>query len=158
MRIFFVWFFCVFLPPLPFFFFCHLFKSSSAPVRSLPFLSFIVPIFAWTVSLVSLNFFAISSLSLSIVFLYCFSLLFFLFSLCIVHLRLSYLSLLLSGTLNSIGCIFPFLLFLSLLFFCQLIVRTAHATPLFLPWEPHEQYERHLLYSVCLKPEISCFS
>ena len=35
---------------------CHLFLISSASDRSIPFLSFIVPIFAWTVSLVSLIF------------------------------------------------------------------------------------------------------
>ena len=32
---------------------CHLFLISSASVRSIPFLSFIVPIFAWNVPLVS---------------------------------------------------------------------------------------------------------
>ena len=35
---------------------CHLFLISSASVRSLPFLSFIVPIFAWNSPLVSLIF------------------------------------------------------------------------------------------------------
>ena len=35
---------------------CHLFLISSASVRSIPFLSFIEPIFAWTVPLVSLLF------------------------------------------------------------------------------------------------------
>ena len=35
---------------------CHLLWISSAPVRSIPFLSFIVPIFAWNVPLVSLIF------------------------------------------------------------------------------------------------------
>ena len=35
---------------------CHLFLISSASVRSIPFLSFIVPIFAWHVPLVSLIF------------------------------------------------------------------------------------------------------
>ena len=35
---------------------CHLFLISSASVRSIPFLSFIVPIFAWNVLLVSLIF------------------------------------------------------------------------------------------------------
>ena len=33
---------------------CHLFLISSASIRSIPFLSFIVPIFAWNVSLVAL--------------------------------------------------------------------------------------------------------
>ena len=35
---------------------CHLFLISSVSVRSIPFLSFIVPIFAWNVPLVSLIF------------------------------------------------------------------------------------------------------
>ena len=35
---------------------CHLFLISSASVRSIPFLSFIVPIFAWNVPLLSLIF------------------------------------------------------------------------------------------------------
>ena len=35
----------------------HLFSVFSTSVRSIPFLSFIVPIFAWNVPLVSLNFF-----------------------------------------------------------------------------------------------------
>ena len=62
----------------PFFFFyflynpsmypCHLFLISSASVRSLPFLSFIEPIFAWNFLLVSLIFLKSSSLSHSIVF------------------------------------------------------------------------------------------
>ena len=47
MKIFFVQFFCVFLPPL---------LNKSASVRSLPFLSFIEPIFAWNVPMVSLIF------------------------------------------------------------------------------------------------------
>ena len=34
-------------------YYCHLFLASSAFVRSVPFLSFIVPIFAWNVPLVS---------------------------------------------------------------------------------------------------------
>ena len=46
-RIFFVYFFCVFLPPL-LNIFCFF--------RSLPFLSFIIPIFAWNVPLVCLIF------------------------------------------------------------------------------------------------------
>ena len=47
MKIFFVQFSCVFLPPL---------LISSASVRSIPFLSFIEPIFAWNIPLVSLIF------------------------------------------------------------------------------------------------------
>ena len=47
MKIFFVQFFCIFLSP---------FLICSASVRSIPFLSFIEPIFAWNVHLVSLIF------------------------------------------------------------------------------------------------------
>ena len=54
---------------------CHFFLIPSDSVRSLPFLSFFVPIFAWNVSLVSLNFLEeISSLSHSVIFLYFFAL------------------------------------------------------------------------------------
>ena len=53
---------------------CHLFLISSASVRSIPFLSFTEPVFAWNVPLVSLIFSKISSLSHSIVFLYFFAL------------------------------------------------------------------------------------
>ena len=53
---------------------CH-FLISSASVRSIPFLSFIVPIFAWKFPFCISNFVkAISSLSHSIVFLYVFAL------------------------------------------------------------------------------------
>ena len=73
----------------------HLFLISSASIRSIQFLSFIVPIFAWNVPLVSLIFFKRS-------------LVFPLF-LCTDHWgRLSYLSLLFFGTLHSNGNIFPF--------------------------------------------------
>ena len=48
---------------------CHLFLRSSASGRSIPFLSFIEPIFAWNVPLVSLFLKEISSLSHSVVFL-----------------------------------------------------------------------------------------
>ena len=64
----------------------------------------------------------ISSLSHSIVF----SLL-----LCIIHIRrTSYLSLLFSGTLPSVGYIFPFLPCLLLLFFIQLFVKPPQTTTL----------------------------
>ena len=81
---------------------CHLFFISSASVRSIPFLSFIVPIFAWNALLVSLVF-----LKRSLV------LPFLVFSSISLHEhrgRLSYLSLLFFGTLHSDGYIFPFLL------------------------------------------------
>ena len=99
---------------------CHLFLISSASVRSIPFLSFIVPIFAWSVPSVSL----ISLKSLYSFPFYCFSLF-----LCIDHCgRLSYLSLVFFVTLHSDGYIFPFLLCLSLLFFSQLFVRPPQTT------------------------------
>ena len=94
----------------------HLFLLiSSASVTSIPFLSFIVPIFAQNVPLVSLIF-----LKRYLVFpIFCFHLF-----LCTDHWgRLSYRSLLFFGTLHSNGYIFPFLLYLSLFFFSQLSVR-----------------------------------
>ena len=88
---------------------------SSASVRSIPFLSYIEPIFAWTVPLVSLSF-----LKRSLVFPFCSFPLF----LCTDPWgRLSYLSLLFFGALHSEAYIFPFLLCFSLLFFSQLFVR-----------------------------------
>ena len=64
LKIFFVQFFCVFLPPL---------LISSASVRSMPFLSFIEP-FAWSSLGVSNFLEEISSLSHSVVFLCFFAL------------------------------------------------------------------------------------
>ena len=50
---------------------CHLFLISSASVRSIPFLSFIEPVFAWNVPLVSLIFLKGSLIfPVSVVFLY----------------------------------------------------------------------------------------
>ena len=79
---------------------CHLFLISSASVRSIPFLSFTVPIFAWNVPLVSLVF-----LKRSLVFpFYCFPLF-----LCIDYWgRLSYPSVLFFGTVHSDGISFLF--------------------------------------------------
>ena len=54
--------------------YCHLFLISSASVRSIPFLSFIVPIFAWNVPLLSLILLKRSCLSHSIVFFFLFAL------------------------------------------------------------------------------------
>ena len=52
---------------------CHLFLLSSTYVRSIPFLLFLVLIFAWNIPLVSFNFLEeVSSFSHSIVFLYFF--------------------------------------------------------------------------------------
>ena len=97
---------------------CHLFLISSASVRSIWFLSFIVPIFAWNVPLVSNFLEEISSLSHSIVFLYFFALI----------TEEDFISLLFFGTLNSYGYILPFLLCLLLLFFPQLFVRPPQTT------------------------------
>ena len=81
---------------------CHHFLIFSAYVRSLPFLSFIKPIFAWNVPLVSLIFLRRSLVFPSI---------FFPSISCIDDWgRLAYLSLLFFGTLHSNGYIFPFLL------------------------------------------------
>ena len=83
---------------------CHLFLISSASLRAMPFLYFIVPIFASNIPLVSLIFLMRSQ---SFPF-YCFPLF-----LCTDHWgRLSYLSLLFFGTLHSNGYIFPSLLYL----------------------------------------------
>ena len=53
--------------------FCHVFLISSASVRSIPFPSFTVAIFAWNVPLLSQFSWEISSLSHSIVFFYFFA-------------------------------------------------------------------------------------
>ena len=131
---------------------CHPFLISSASARSLFFLSFIEPIFAWNIPFVSLIL-----LKRSLVFP---SLLFPSISLhCL--LRLSYLSLLFSGTLPSVGYIFPFLLCLLLLFFSQLFVRSPQTATLpsciSFPWgwfwsPPHVQCcKLHLwFFSHCL--------
>ena len=88
---------------------CQLFLISSASVISLPFLSFIVPILAWNSPLI----FQVSWRDLQSFSFYQFPLF-----ICIVDLRRpSYLSLLFSGTLNSVGYIFYFLSCLFLLFF-----------------------------------------
>ena len=99
---------------------CHHFLISSASVRSIIFLSFIVPVSAWNVPLLSLLF-----LKRSLVFP---SLMFPSISLHWSLRRLSYLSLLFFGTLHSDGYIFHFLLCLLLLFFPQLFVRPPQTT------------------------------
>ena len=71
---------------------CHLFLISSAAVRSLLFLSFIVLILAWNVPLISSFLEEISGLSRYIVFLYVF--------VC-VHLRRLFV--IFCGTLHSVG-------------------------------------------------------
>ena len=71
---------------------CHFFLISSTYVKFIPFLSFIEPIFAWNVPLVSLIF-----LKRSLVFPICSFPLF----ICIDHWRRIFYLLLLSGTLHS---------------------------------------------------------
>ena len=99
---------------------CHLFLISSASVKSLPFLSFIMPIFAWNVPYISPIF-----LKKSLIFPI------LLFSSISLHCSLKkvFLSLLLfSGALNSVGYITPFLLCFSCLLFSQLFVRPPQTT------------------------------
>ena len=94
---------------------CLLFLISLASVRSLPFLSFIVPTFGWNLPLIYPIF-----LKRSLV------LPFLLFSFIYLHCSLkkaSYLSWLFSGTLHSVGYIFPHFSCFSLLFFPQLFVK-----------------------------------
>ena len=93
----------------------HLFLISSASVRSMPFLSFIKPIFAWNVPLVSLIF-----LKRCLVFPI------LLFSSISLHcsLRKAFFSLhTILWKAASNGYNFPFLLCLSVLFFPQLFVK-----------------------------------
>ena len=87
----------------------HLFLISSAPVRSIAFLSFIVPIFTWKCPLISLiilkRFLVFPILLFPSISLYW-------------SLRKAFLSLLaILGTLHSNGNIFLFLLYFSLFFF-----------------------------------------
>ena len=101
---------------------CHLFLISSASVRSLAFLSFIVPILALNVPLIAPIFLRRSLVSSSLLFS-------FFFFFCIVNLRRpSYLSLLFSGILHPVRYIFPFISCLSCLFFSQLFVRPPQTT------------------------------
>ena len=132
---------------------CHLFLISATSLSSIQFLSFIVPLFAWIVPMVSLIFLKRSLVLLNLLFssisLHCsVRKAFFFFSPCLLFF----------GALHSNGCIFPFLLCFSLRFFSQLPRRMGHGgdfwqavvhwrreeqtTSVFLPWEPHKQYER----------------
>ena len=100
---------------------CHLFSISSASVGSIPFLSFIKPIFARNVPLVPLIFLKRSPVFPILLFS----------SICIIHLKmLPYLYLLFFGSQHSVKYIFPFLLFLSLIFISQLSVRSPQTTVL----------------------------
>ena len=92
---------------------CHLFLISSASVRSIQFLSFIVPIFAWNVPLVSLIF-----LKRSLVFPI------LLFSFISLHwsLRKAFFSLLAILWNSAFKWVYlSFLFCLSLLFFCFIL-------------------------------------
>ena len=99
---------------------CLLFLTYSASVRSLPFLSCIVPILAWNFPLISLIF-----LKRSLVFPIV------LFTSISLHcsFKKTFLSILLfSGTLHAVRCIFPFLSCFLLVFFPQLFVKTPPET------------------------------
>ena len=101
-------------------YFCHLFLISSASVRSIPFLSFILPTFAWNIPLVSLIF-----LKRSLVFPI------LLFSSICLHwsLRKAFLSLL--AILQNSAFKWVYLSFSplpALLFFSQLFVRPPQTT------------------------------
>jgi len=99
----------------------YLFLISSASVRSLTFLSFIVPILARSDPLVAPIFLKQSIL---------FTILLYSSNSCSVLLwRLSYIPLLFPGSLHSIEYIFTFLLCLSLLLFSQLFLRPPQANP-----------------------------
>ena len=98
---------------------CHLFLISSASVRPIPFLSFIVPIFAWNVPLLSLIFLK-RSLVFPILLFPCISL----------HwsLRKAFLSLLALLCNSALRWVSLFLSpLLLLLFFSQLFVRPPQA-------------------------------
>ena len=100
---------------------CHFFLVSSASVRSLPFQSFLVPIFAWNVPLVSPTF-----LKGSLVFPI---LLFSSISVHCSHMKvLSLLPILWNSAFSWVY--FSFLLCLLLLFFSQLSVRPPQTTTL----------------------------
>ena len=99
-KIFFVQFFCVFLPPL----------NISASVRSIPFLSFIEPIFAWNIPLISLIFLK-KSLVFSILLYSSFS-----FHWLLKKGVLSLLAILLNSAFRCLYLSFSPLLFTSLLF------------------------------------------
>ena len=101
---------------------CHLFLISYASVRSIPFISFIEPIFAWNVPLVSLIF-----LKRSLVFPI------LLFSSISLHwsLRKAFLSLLAILWNSAFRCLYlSFFLCLLLLFFSQVFVRPLQTASL----------------------------
>ena len=116
----------------------HLILISSASTRSLPFLSFIVPIFGWNAPLMSPVF-----LKRSLIFPL------LLFSSIIKHclLKKSFLPLLaMLSELCLIGCIFPSLPCFSLLFVLPLFVKPCQITTL--PSCFWAGFVHHLLYSL----------
>ena len=96
----------------------HLFSMSFVSVRSIPFLSFIVPIFAWNIPLVSLILLKISLVFPILLFP----------SISVYWSLREAFSLIFFGTLHSDGYLLRLLLCLSLLFFSQLFVR-PHQKP-----------------------------
>ena len=114
----------------------HLFLISLASVRSLLFLSFIVPIFAWSIHFILLIFLKRSLVSSSI-FLHC-------------SFKKTFLSLLSILWISAFSWdIFPFLPCLSLLFFAQQCVKPPQTTTLLsctsfsLEWsQPSVQYHK----------------
>ena len=119
---------------------CH-FLISSAFVRSVTFLSFIEPLFAWNVPLVALIFLKRSfSLVFPIVFLYFFAL---------IAEKGFLISPRFFGTLHSNGYIFPFLLCSLFLFFSQLFVSPPQTAILLFGFLfLGDCFDHHLLYSV----------
>ena len=100
---------------------CHLFLISSASIRSLPFLSFIVPVFAWNVTLIS-PIFLKRSLVFSLLLFHSFFALFIEEGLLVSHCY--------SLELCIVRYTFLFLTCFSLLFFSQLFVRPPQITTL----------------------------
>ena len=130
MKIFFVQFFCVFLPPLPNIFYLSQFCTISILYCAYLYMKLFLAVSNFLEEISSLSPF------------YCFPLF-----LCIVHLgRTSYLSLLFFGTLFSDGYIFPFLC--CLLFLFSDICKTSSAT--FLPFFFYfvDGFDHCLLYNV----------
>ena len=116
---------------------CHLFLSS-ASIRSILFLSFIVPIFAGNVLLLSLIF-----LKRSLVF----PILLFSSTFCTVHLRrLSYLSLLFFGTLHR--------MYIQLCMVCLILLFIFSVLFLLLVGKEHT-WRRHLMASFILTPAVT---
>ena len=128
--------------------FLYCYSVYSASVGPILLGSFIVPIFAWNVPLVSLIFLK-RSLVLPILLFYFFAL---------ITEEGFLMSLLFFETLHSHGYIFPFLLCLSLVCFSQLFVRPPQTAilPLTFPflWD---HFDHHLLYKPSPSIVGACF-